>query len=173
MPPPSTASSVPVRSLQAEPPPFGTAVASLAFKRGHPVPDVSTPDALKATLLAAKSFSFSDPALGGASSVYFAGVVAGLGITDAVMKKATLTKVGEGAVPLANGLVEFAVAQSSEYALLPGLDGVPIAPGDPKSKGSFAAGVSAKSVQPDTARAFVRFLLSPESIAVRKAAGLS
>jgi molybdate transport system substrate-binding protein len=152
---------------------IGSAVASLVYKHGTPTPQIATPEALKAVLLAAKSISFSDPAAGGASSVYFAGVVQRLGISDAVMQKATLTKVGEGAVPASTGQTQYAVAQSSEYAVIPGLDGVPIFPSDPKSTSNFAAAVSAKSAQPDGARAFVRFLVSPDGTAVRKAMGLA
>jgi molybdate transport system substrate-binding protein len=152
--------------------PVGTAVASIAYKRGTPRPDIATPDSLKAFLLSAKSISFSDPAGGGASSVYFAGVMQRLGIVDAVMQKATLTKVGEGAIPAASGQTDYAVAQSSEIALQPGLDGVPIFPEDPKSKSAFAAAVSTNSTQPDVARAFIRFLLSPDGTNVRKAKGL-
>jgi molybdate transport system substrate-binding protein len=152
--------------------PVGIAVASLAFKRGTPRPDIATPEALKAFVLGAKSISFSDPAGGGGSSVYFAGVIQRLGVADAVMEKATLTKIGEGALPAASGQTEFAVAQSSEIALQPGLDGVPILPADPKSKSTFDAAVPAKSAQPDVARAFIRFMLSPAGTAVRKAKGL-
>ena len=141
----------------------GTAVASLVYKHGTPKPDISSPDALKAVLLAAKSISFSDPAAGGAQR---------LGISDAVMQKATLTKVGEGAIPVGTGQTQYAVAQSSEYAVIPGLDGVPIFPADPKSTSKFAAAVSTKSAQPDAARAFVIFMRSPDGTAVRNAMGL-
>jgi molybdate transport system substrate-binding protein len=88
------------------------------------------------------------------------------------MQKATLTKVGEGAMPVGTGQAQFAVAQTSEYAVIPGLDGVPIFPSDPKSTSKLAAAVSAKSAQPDAARAFVRFMLSPDGTAVRTAMGL-
>jgi molybdate transport system substrate-binding protein len=150
----------------------GTAVASLAYKDGMPKPDISTPEALRAVVLGAKTISFSDPAAGGASSVYFAGVLDRLGIADAIKQKATLTKPGDGAGPVGSGQAEIGVAQSSEIALVPGVDGVPIFPSDPKSKSIYAAGVSSKSTQPDAARAFLRFLLSPEGAAIRKAKGL-
>jgi molybdate transport system substrate-binding protein len=150
----------------------GTAVASVAFRRGTPRPEIATPEALKTFLLGVKSISYSDPAAGGASSVYFAGVIQRLGISDAVTQKATLTKIGEGAIPAANGQTDFAIAESSEIALQPGLDGVPIFPADPKSKSSFAAAVSTTSAQPEVARAFIRFLLSPDGTAVRMAKGL-
>jgi hypothetical protein len=56
----------------------GTPVA-LAIRAGAPKPDVSSADALKRTLLAAKSIVYADPAKGGASGVYFAKVVGRLG----------------------------------------------------------------------------------------------
>src|SRR5580700_8080092 len=44
----------------------------IAVKAGAPRPDISTPEALKRTLLAAKSIAYSEPSAGGASGVYFA-----------------------------------------------------------------------------------------------------
>jgi ABC-type glycerol-3-phosphate transport system substrate-binding protein len=52
------------------------------------------------------------------------------------------------------------------------LDGVPIFPADPKSTSTFAAAVSSKSTQPDAARAFIRLIVSPEGLAIRKSLGL-
>src|SRR5262249_15579167 len=48
----------------------GTPVA-VAIRAGAPKPDISTVDALKRTLLAAKSIVYADPAKGGTSGVYF------------------------------------------------------------------------------------------------------
>ena len=67
----------------------GTPVA-LAIRAGAPKPDISTVDALKRTLLAAKSIVYADPAKGGASGVYFAKVVDRLGITDQLKPKTIL-----------------------------------------------------------------------------------
>jgi molybdate transport system substrate-binding protein len=64
----------------------GTPVA-LAIRAGAPKPDISTVDALKRTLLAAKSIVYADPAKGGASGVYFAHVVDRLGIADQLSRR--------------------------------------------------------------------------------------
>src|SRR5579863_6055898 len=45
---------------------------AIAVKAGMPRPDISTPEALKQTLLNAKSIAYSEPSAGGASGVYFA-----------------------------------------------------------------------------------------------------
>ena len=64
----------------------GTPVA-LAVRAGAPKPDIGTVDALKQTLLAAKSIAYADPAKGGASGVYFAHVIDRLGIADQLKLK--------------------------------------------------------------------------------------
>jgi molybdate transport system substrate-binding protein len=56
----------------------------VAVREGAPLPDISTPEAFKQTLLAAKSLVYQDPARGATSGIYFAGVLQRLGIADAV-----------------------------------------------------------------------------------------
>ena len=51
---------------------LASSATALAIKAGAPRPDISTPEALKRTLLAARAISYSDPAAGGASGIYFA-----------------------------------------------------------------------------------------------------
>jgi molybdate transport system substrate-binding protein len=151
----------------------GTTVASLAYRRGTPKPDISTPDAMKAVILKANKISLSDPADGGASSVYFVSVIQQLGIYDIFWRKAIPTKAGEGIFPVSDGTAEIGVAQASEIALAPGVDGVPIFPSDPKSKSNYVAGVSSQSKEADAARAFIKFMLSPDAVAIRKSRGLA
>ena len=54
------------------------------FRKGAPKPDVSTPEALKRTLLAAKSITHGNPADGGASAIHFVKVVDRLGIANEI-----------------------------------------------------------------------------------------
>ncbi len=102
---------------------FGVNGASLAYRRGAAKPDIATPDALKAVILNAKTISFSDPAGGGSSSNYFAGIIQQLGLTDEVQRKAILTEPGKGAFPVGEGKAEIGVAQTSEIAMAPGVGG--------------------------------------------------
>jgi molybdate transport system substrate-binding protein len=67
----------------------GTPVA-VAVKAGAPKPDISSVDALKRSLLSAKSIVYADPAKGGASGVYFARVVDQLGLTEQLKSKTIL-----------------------------------------------------------------------------------
>ena len=150
---------------------LGASVASLAYRSGTSRPDTTTLAALKSVLLNAKAISFSDPAAGGLSAGFFAGLVQQLGITEDVQRKAIPAKVGEGAVAVGDGRADIGIAGTTEIALLPGVAGVPLSSSDPKAKTAFSVGVSTKSADPGAARAFVRFLLTADATANRKAKG--
>lgn len=73
---------------------LGDTVAGLAFSPGSAKPDISTPEKLKAALLAAKRIAFSDPARGATVGIHFMKVIESLGVKDEVLRKATLAKDG-------------------------------------------------------------------------------
>src|SRR5690349_2220556 len=66
---------------------LGRVGIGVAVKDGAAVPDVSTPEALKAALVAAKSVAYTNPAEGGTSGIYFGGLAERLGIGDAIKAK--------------------------------------------------------------------------------------
>ena len=152
---------------------FGITTVSLAYRTGTPRPDTSTPDALKAVLLGAKAISMSDPVAGAPASIYFAGVIQPLGISEDVQRKAILTKIGQGAFPVGDGRADIGVAQTSEIALVPGLEAVPVSPTNPKGRFAWVAGVSSKSMDVAGARAFGKFILGPAATAIRRAKGFA
>jgi len=73
---------------------LGDSLAGLAFSPGTAKPDISTPEKLKAALLAAKRIAFSDPARGATVGIHFMKVIESLGVKDEVLKKATLARDG-------------------------------------------------------------------------------
>ncbi len=84
----------------------------VAVRKGALKPDISTPEALKRTLLAAKSVAYSDPARGGASAAHFLKVLERLGIAAEVQAKAKLSPGGPGGLAgdiVARGDAEIAV----------------------------------------------------------------
>jgi molybdate transport system substrate-binding protein len=94
---------------------LGRTVAGIAVPPGTPKPDVSTPEKLKAALLAAKRVAFSDPARGATVGTHFAKMIESLGIKDEVMKKATLSPDGVATMRLVvEGKADIGVSQSSE-----------------------------------------------------------
>src|ERR1051326_9399593 len=86
---------------------LGRVGIGIAVRDGAAVPDVATPEAFKAALVAAKSIAYTNPAEGGTSGIYFAGLAQRLGIGDAVKTKSELTKGGrEAAIEVAQGRAE-------------------------------------------------------------------
>jgi len=149
----------------------------VVVKAGAPKPDVSSREALKRSLLAAKSVAFGDPKTGGAGAIFFAGVIEKLDIAKEVGAKAKLI-TGNGAAvseAVAKGEAEIGVSQVSELMLVPGVDFVmPIAPElkQFKGEGEVSAAIIKGSKEPQAAATFVKFLSSPEAARVIRAKGM-
>ena len=148
----------------------GTPVA-IAIRAGAPKPDIGTVDALKHTLIVAKSISYADPAKGGASGVYFAKVVGQLGLTDELKAKTILVPGAEAPELVAKGEAELGVAQGSEIIPVAGAEMLGPLPGNLGSVTLFTAGIATASKAPDTAKAFIKFITGPEAALVLKAKG--
>lgn len=144
----------------------------VAVRKGAPKPDISTPDALKRTLLIAGAISYSNPSAGGASGVHFAEVLKRLGIASEMQGKTKFPPPsGLSARLLVSGEVDFAIQQIPELASVDGTELIGPLPGDLQLVTSFVAGIPTAARQADAAGAFVRFLQSPQAVAVLKAKG--
>ncbi len=130
-------------------------------KKGAPKPDVGSVDALKRTLLAAKSIVLGDPAAGGGAGVYTAGLMQRLGLAADIKAKTRLVPSGtEVAETVANGEAEIGIGVASDAAIIPGLDATPL-PTGAQSYSVYVAGISSGSKQVDAAKALIAFLTSP------------
>ena len=95
----------------------------VAVRKGTPKPDISTPEALKRALLAAKSISYSNPAFGGASGVHFGKVIERLGIVEEMKGKTRFPPEGGfTARLLTTGEAEIAVQQIGELISVPDVE---------------------------------------------------
>jgi molybdate transport system substrate-binding protein len=149
----------------------GIAVA-VTTRAGAPKPDISTADALKRSLLAAKSVVYADPAKGGLSGVYFARVLDRLGIADQMKPKTVLVPGDQSAEIVAKGEAEIGVAQTSEIIPVAGAQLVGPLPGDLNLVTVFSAGLGAGTKAPDAATSYVKFVTGPAAAAVLKARGM-
>jgi len=145
---------------------------SVAAREGVPKPDISTADALKATLLAAKSVVYADPAKGGASGVHFAKVVDKLGITDAMKPKTVLVPGAQAAEVVSKGQAELGVAMASEIVPVAGAQLVGPLPADLGMTLVFSAGVGATNKDREAASALIRFITGSDGVNVLKAKGM-
>jgi molybdate transport system substrate-binding protein len=144
-------------------------MVGLAVRAGAAKPDIGTAEAVVASLLAAKSIAYSRL---GASGVYFAGLIARLGIADAVNAKATIIPSGLTGELVARGEAEMAIQQLSELKAVPGLDIVGPLPASLQTPGIFSAAAFADSTNADMARRLLQTLTSAEAAAAYRAAGL-
>ena len=140
----------------------------IAVKAGAPKPDISTAEALKAAVLAAKSIGYSRE---GASGVAFARAMERLGIAEPVKAKYkdTGTKAGE---MVAAGEIDLAAAQIPELLAVPGVEVVGPLPAELQTVTIFSVGLAAGAHDPAAAKALIEFLAGPRAAPVYKAKGL-
>jgi len=125
------------------------------------VPDISSPEALKRTLLAAKSVTYMDPTRGTSGKYFDEVLLPKLGIRDAVRAKATLGKGGSIAEMVARGEVEIAFHQMTEMLPVAGIAIVGPLPAALQKTTVYAAAVMSAATHPRQARALIDYLASP------------
>lgn len=142
----------------------------MAVRAGAPKPDISSADALRRTLLQARSIGYSASVSG---QYLTTELYQRLGITEQVLGKSRLVGGGErvGAV-IARGEVEIGFQQMSELLPVPGIDHITPLPLELQKVTSFAAGVAARAPDPVLARSVIAFLASPESANAIRNSGL-
>ncbi|MGA2991816.1 MAG: substrate-binding domain-containing protein [Candidatus Korobacteraceae bacterium] len=146
---------------------------SVAVKAGAPKPDISTVEAFKKTLLAAKSIAYSDPAAGGYSGIVAARGIQRLGLTDQLKSKTTMVGGGGAVGPLAaDGRVELAIQMESELKATKGVDIVGPLPGDLQDLTLFSAAVMTGSKNAAGAEKLIKLFKSKKAIPVLKATGM-
>jgi molybdate transport system substrate-binding protein len=150
----------------------GSGVA-IAVKAGAPKPDISTAEALKQTLVKAKSIAYSEPSAGGASGVYFAKLLERMGIAEQMQAKTKYPPAGGfSAELLLTGEAELAVQQKPELLHVPGVEIVGFLPGDLNMVTEFVAAIMAESKNPETGKTLIESLRAPEALAVFRSKGL-
>src|SRR2546428_4023169 len=117
----------------------------VGVKEGAPKPDISTPEAVKQTLLAAESLVYVDPAQGAARGIHFASVLQRLGIAEAVKAKTKLVPGGYPAELVAKGEAELVAHQISEILPVRGVTLVGPLPKDLQKITTYSAGLAARS----------------------------
>jgi molybdate transport system substrate-binding protein len=101
---------------------IGLVSVSLAVPQGAPVPDISSPEALKQTLLAAPSIAYADPARGATAGTHFAKVVDTLGLGSILQTRTTVLPFGVEVIKdVSHGKYALGVSQSSEILQHPGI----------------------------------------------------
>ena len=141
----------------------------VAVRQGAPKPDLTSGDAVKKAVLAAKSIGYST----GPSGVYLAKLFERMGVADELKPK---TKVVTPGVPVgtlvASGEAEIGFQQISELLPVAGIDYVGPLPADIQHTTVFSGALHTGARETEAARALVKFLTTPEAVPIIKAKGL-
>jgi len=141
----------------------------MVVRAGARKPDISSVEAFKRTVLAAKSIAYSDSA----SGVYLSReLFPRLGIADQVAGKSRMIPAEPVGVVVARGEAEIGFQQISELIPVPGVELVGALPQELQKITVFSAGVAAGAKEPEAARALIRFLTSPGAAAAIEKSGL-
>jgi molybdate transport system substrate-binding protein len=142
----------------------------IGIRAGAPKLDISTPEALKRTVLKAKSIALNP---NGASTLYFKKALTQLGIEATVEPKFFIeTDLDRFPVDITESKAEMLVALASEIMSLKGIDYAGPLPGDLQTYVNFVTGVSANTPNTDAGKMFVKSITSPANAPLLKAKGL-
>ena len=137
----------------------------VAVRAGAATPDISTPEAFVAAMLAAKSVAMSRH---GASGLFLARLLPQLGIEEAVLAKATIIESGYTAELAASGAVELALQQVSELMVVQGVDVVGRLPASLGGHSVFAGGVLRGSGRPHLGAVLLAAIGDARNVLVEK-----
>ncbi|HZN29394.1 MAG TPA: substrate-binding domain-containing protein [Xanthobacteraceae bacterium] len=155
---------------------FARTGIGIAVRKGAPKPDVSSADALKRALLAAKSIGHTAPAGGGVTAAHIMGVFAKLGIAAEVAPKVKLAAGGPDgrvSVLVSSGEAEIGLQLVSELMSNPEVEVIGMLPDELQLIATISAGIAAAAKQPEPAKAFIRHLATPAAMTVYKSKGLA
>jgi molybdate transport system substrate-binding protein len=141
----------------------------VGVKAGAPKPDISTTEALKKTLLAARSIGYST----GPSGVYVIGLFQRMGIADEIKPKLKQTPTGVfvGSI-IASGEAEIGFQQVSELSHFAGVDYIGPLPAEVQQFTTFSSGILAGAKEADAARQLVKFITAPAAGSAFKKRGM-
>ncbi len=153
--------------------PLATVPMVVVVKKGSPTPDISTADAVKRMLLAAKALSYPDGAggRGGAAGVSFDATQRKLGIYDQVQPKVKRVQGVSLMKLLTNGDIDVAVTFSSEIND-PGVEVIGQLPREISTPTALVGFVSTHTKEPGAAKALLTYLSSVDAAAAYKACGM-
>jgi molybdate transport system substrate-binding protein len=149
------------------------ALIGVAVREGARVPDISTADAVKRTLLEARSVTFVNPRFGGQVSANLKAFLDRLGIAEEVSKKVSYAFTGEEAVEkVVKGEADIVLAFVSEILPVKGVKWLGPLPATLQFPTSYSAAIGAGSTNPELARALLAAIMSPEGRRVITDTGL-
>lgn len=153
---------------------LGQVRIGVAVRGGAPVPDIATPEALRAALLAAASIAHSDGEAGATTGRHILALLERLGIAaEVAARRMPFPRGMSAAEAVAEGRAALVMTQMSEIAVVPGLTIVGLLPDALQLVTTYAGAVATTAPQPAAGRALLAFLAGAEGQARFRDAGFS
>ena len=147
--------------------------SGVAVREGQPTIDISSPEALKQRLLAAKAIAYIDPVAGGQAGAAMVGLLQKLGITEQMKNKTVHGKTGaESVQKMVAGEADIAISFISEILPIKGAKLVGPLPAAVQNPSSYAGAVGANSANQAAAKALLAAMQGAEAHHVMVDAGL-
>jgi molybdate transport system substrate-binding protein len=143
----------------------------VAVREGAPKPDVSTPDAFKKAIMAARNIVYTDPATPNGSGVVTMRILAAAGLVDALKAKGKAEGLGPGKELIAKGEYEMGLFNISE-ATIPGVVVAGPVPAPLQDYTHYDAALLAGATNKDAAAAFLKYVTGKPAAAAWKAANI-
>jgi molybdate transport system substrate-binding protein len=147
----------------------------IAVRKGALRPDVSSAEALKRALTAAKTVGYAAPSGGSITAAHIEGVFRRLGIAADMAPKARLAAGGPNgrvSVLVSSGEAEIGLQQVSELLSNPEVEVIGMLPAELQQTTLYSAGVTSSAREPEAAKALIKALTAPSAAAIYKAKGL-
>jgi molybdate transport system substrate-binding protein len=149
---------------------LASAALAVGIQAGAPKADVGTPDAMKRTLLAARSITYTKD---GAAGAAIARMLRSMGIQDQLASRTTLQTVpGQAAETVAKGEHQLVFAPLSEILPVHGVDVLGLFPRKFQDPVVMTAGVATGARNADGAQALIKFMTSPQAAPAIRASGM-
>jgi molybdate transport system substrate-binding protein len=149
------------------------AEAGIGVRAGAPLPDVSSGEAFKRALLAARAVTATDPKAGGTAGVHFARLLERMAIAAEIKPKLILWDTGRAVIDtIASGKADFGITFICELMLSRNIAIVGPLPPTMRLTNIYTAAIPTASAMVEPARALVNYLTSPAAQARFKSVGL-
>jgi molybdate transport system substrate-binding protein len=155
---------------------FARTGIGICVRKGAAKPDVSTPEAFKRVMLAAKTVAYASPAGGSITGPHIEGVFQRLGVAAQMTPKTKLAAGGPDgrvSVLVSSGEAEIGLQQVSELMSNPDVEVIGMLPATLQQITIYSGGVTVNAKQPSAARALIDYLAAPAAVAIYQAKGLA
>jgi molybdate transport system substrate-binding protein len=148
---------------------IGRSGLGVAVRKGAPKPDISTVEAFRQALLAAKSVAYPGK---GASGLYFVSLLDRMGIKAAMQEKLRPMAAEDTVEVVARGEADMVVVVATRISDVPGVEMAGPIPDQLQTRIGFTAALSSSAREASAGRALIRFLAAPEAAATLRAKGV-